>query len=244
MIPHDPLHSYVDYDSRPPHPPSLQHWLGTDRNARDVLSRIIYGFRICMSFALVLMGISLVIGSIIGGIQGYLAGKVDLIIQRFIEIWATLPFLYVVILIGSIYGRSFVILIFVISLFNWIGISYYMRAEFLRVKGQTFIKAAKTLGYSQTHIFFREILPNTLTPIITFMPFILISGISYLTALDFLGFGLQPPTPSWGALISDGLQALYAPWITISAVAALFLSLLLTTFIGEGLREAFDPKGQ
>ncbi len=243
-IPHDPLHSYLSMEGTPPHPPSLKHWLGTDRIARDLLSRLIHGFRICMSFAVVLTLISTILGVIIGGLQGYAGGKIDIVLQRFIEIWSALPFLYVVILIGSIYGRGFLLLIFVLSLFQWIGLSFYMRAEFLKIKNLTFVKAAKSLGLSNKKIFFSEILPNSLNPVITLIPFSIISGIGSLTALDFLGFGVQPPTPSWGELINQGLMNLYAPWIAFSTVAALFITLLLSAFIGEGIREAFDPKSK
>ena len=243
-IPHDPLHSYLDMEGTPPHPPSLKHWLGTDRTARDVLSRLIHGFRICMSFAVLLTLISTVLGIIIGGLQGYAGGRIDIVLQRLIEIWSALPFLYVVILIGSIYGRGFLLLILVLSLFQWIGLSFYMRAEFLKIKNLTFVKAAKSLGLSNKKVFFSEILPNSLSPVITLIPFSIIAGIGSLTALDFLGFGVQPPTPSWGELISQGLMNLYAPWIAFSAVTAIFVTLLLAAFIGEGVREAFDPKSE
>jgi microcin C transport system permease protein len=150
----------------------------------------------------------------------------------------------VVILVGSVYGRSFVLLLIIMAVFQWIGLSYYMRGEFYRLKNQTYVKAARALGIGTIGIFFRQILPNALTPVITIMPFTLIGGISALTALDFLGFGLPPPAPSWGELLSQGLNNLYAPWLAISAVAALFTTLLLATFIGEGIREAFDPKSE
>ena len=243
-IPHAPVHSYIDLEGRPPHPPSWRHWLGTDESARDVFARLIHGFRICMLFSLILTITVNVLGIVIGGIQGYLGGKVDIFTQRVIEIWSALPFLYVVILISSVYGRGFALLIFVLSLFRWYGLSLYMRAEFFRVKNLTYIKASKSLGLSNTRIFFHEILPNAMVPVITFMPFYIITGIGSLTALDFLGFGLQPPTPSWGEMLSQGLRNLYAPWLTGFTVAALFFTLLLTAFIGEGIREAFDPKGE
>jgi microcin C transport system permease protein len=243
-IPHDPLRSYLEMEEEPPHPPSGRHWLGTDTIARDVLSRLIYGFRICMLFALGLCLITAVLGIIIGGVQGYLGGKVDITVQRLIEIWSSMPFLYVVILFGAIYGRSFMLLLFVLGLFSWIGLSYYMRGEFFKIKNLTYVKVARALGFGNLRIFFKQIFPNALTPVVTILPFTLISGISSLTALDFLGFGLQPPTPSWGELLSQGLQTLYAPWIAISAVTALFITLLLATFIGEGIREAFDPKAE
>lgn len=244
IIPHSPLHSYLDMEDNPPHPPSLTHWLGTDSVARDILARLIYGFRICMVFALCLMVMGAVLGIIIGGVQGYLGGAVDIIVQRLIEIWSSLPFLYLVILVGSIYGRSFILLLLIMVIFQWIGLSYYMRGEFFKLKNMTYVKVAKALGISPVRIFFLQILPNALTPVITIMPFSLIGGISALTALDFLGFGLPPPAPSWGELLRQGLNNLYAPWIAVSAVLTLFFTLLLATFIGEGVREAFDPKSE
>ena len=244
IIPHSPLHSYLDEEGNPPHSPSTVHWLGTDSMARDILARLIYGFRTCMLFALCLMLIGAFFGIIIGGIQGYLGGAADIIIQRLIEIWSALPFLYVVILIGSIYGRSFASLLIIMAMFQWIGLSYYTRGEFFKLKKMAYVRAAKGLGIGPVSIFFRQILPNGLTPVITIMPFSLIGGISSLTALDFLGFGLPPPAPSWGEMLSQGLNYLYAPWIAISTVTALFITLLLATFIGEGVREAFDPKSE
>lgn len=237
-----PLRSYLDEPGNPPHPPSARHWLGTDQSARDVLARLLYGFRTSVSFALALACLGTLFGVIIGGIQGYLGGLFDLSVQRLIEIWSALPFLYVVILIGSIYGQTFTILLLVFSLFQWIALSYYMRGEFYRLKGQTFVQASRALGASHGRILFRHILPNALNPIVTIFPFSLIGGISSLTALDFLGFGLPPPTPSWGELLQQGLNYLYAPWIAVSAVVALLVTLLLASFIGEGARAAFDPK--
>jgi microcin C transport system permease protein len=242
IIPHGPYHSYLNLEGNPPHHPSLTHLLGTDNIARDVLTRLIYGFRICMLFAVILAATSSVFGIIIGGVQGYFGGKLDIIFQRMIEIWSSLPFLYVVILLSSIYGRSFTLLIFILSIFEWIGLSYYMRGEFFKLKDMTYVKVARAVGFGHVRIFFRQILPNALTPVITLLPFVLIAGISALTSLDFLGFGLQPPTPSWGEMLKQGLDSLHAPWVALSAIGALFSTLLLATFIGEGLREAFDPK--
>jgi microcin C transport system permease protein len=242
IIPYGPLRANLDLEGTPPHPPSRRHWLGTDNTARDVLARLIYGFRICMLFGLCLALSDAVLGILIGGIQGYRGGKTDILMQRLVEIWSALPFLYVVILLGSIYGSSFAMLLFVLALFEWIGLSYYMRGEFYRLKGMNYVKAARASGFGPARIFFKQILPNALTPVITILPFTVVSGISSLTALDFLGFGLQPPTPSWGEMLTQGLQNLQAPWIAVSSVTALFLTLLLATFIGEGVREAFDPK--
>ena len=241
-VPHSPLHSYIDLEGTPPHPPSAMHWLGTDASARDVFARLFYGFRICMLFSLILAAIATLFGILIGGVQGYFGGVIDLVVQRMIEIWSSLPFLYVVILVGTIYSRSFMILILVLSLFQWIGLSYYMRGEFLKIRNLNYVKVAKTMGMPSSHILFRQILPNGLTPVITLLPFQIIGGIGALTALDFLGFGLQPPTPSWGELLSQGLNNLFAPWLAVSTVVCLFTTLLLATFIGEGVREAFDPR--
>jgi microcin C transport system permease protein len=241
-IPWSPIKSQLTADGSPPYPPSSAHWLGTDAHGRDVLSRLIHGFRICMSFSLLLSLIGTFMGIVIGGIQGYFGGKLDIIFQRLIEIWAALPFLYVVILLGSIYGQGFWLLAVIMAAFSWIGLSYYMRAEFFKIKNMQFVKAATVLGMGHVRIFFKEILPNALTPVITLFPFSIIGGISGLTSLDFLGFGLQAPTPSWGDLLSQGLANLYAPWITIFTISALFITLMLASFIGEGIRDAFDPK--
>ncbi len=241
-VSHNPLHAYLNLEGIPPHKPSSTHFFGTDSSARDIFARLLYGFRICMLFSLTISSLGAFFGIIIGGIQGYFAGKIDIILQRLIEIWSSLPFLYVVILLGSIYGRGFGLLVFIMLLFQWIGISYYMRGEFLRIKNMNYVLAARSIGMGHIRIFFRHILPNALTPVITILPFSIIGGISSLTALDFLGFGLQPPTPSWGELLDQGLKNLHAPWIAVSTVLALFTTLLLATFIGEGVREAMDPK--
>lgn len=239
-----PLKSDLSAEGTPPHPPSWSHPLGTDASARDVFARLLYGFRISMLFSLTLTLLSMVIGVVVGAVQGYAGRSVDLLGQRAIEIWSSLPFLYVVILLGSVYGRSFALLVFILSLFGWIGLSYYMRGEFLRLKNQTYVLAARVIGVSDSRIVFRHILPNALTPVITMLPFSIVGGINSLTALDFLGFGLQPPTPSWGELLDQGLKNLQAPWLAITSVAALFITLMLAATIGEGVREAFDPKNK
>jgi microcin C transport system permease protein len=242
-IPHDPLHPYLDLADAPPHRPSLDHWLGTDEAARDVAARLLYGYRISMLFALAVTVVDAFLGILLGGLQGYFGGTFDLLAQRAIEIWSALPFLYVVILIGSIYGASFGTLLFVMSIFAWIGLSYYMRGEFFRLKNMQYVWAARALGASHSRILWRQILPNALTPVITILPFRLVAGISVLTALDFLGFGLPPPTSSWGDLLKQGLDNYtQAPWLAITAVLALFITLLLASFVGEGARAAFDPK--
>lgn len=238
----NPYRSYLEQTGNPPHPPSTRHWLGTDQAARDVAARLLYGFRNSMSFALALACIVAVLGTIIGGVQGYLGSYFDLTTQRLIEIWSALPFLYVVILVGSIYGQSLTVLLFVFAIFQWVALSYYMRGEFYRLKNQTFVQATRALGAGHIRVLFRHILPNAFNPVVTIFPFTLISAISSLTALDFLGFGLPPPAASWGELLDQGLKHLYAPWLAVSAVMALFFTLLLASFVGEGARAAFDPK--
>jgi microcin C transport system permease protein len=238
----NPLRSYLEQDGSPPHAPSRRHWLGTDDSARDVLARLLYGFRTSMTFALTLACLAALVGVVFGGLQGYFGGWFDLVSQRVIEIWSALPFLYVVILIGSIYGQTFAVLLLVFCLFEWIALSYYMRGEFYRLKGQTYTQAAQALGAGHFRILYRHILPNALVPVITLFPFTLIGGISSLTALDFLGFGLPPPTPSWGEMLQQGLKYLDAPWLALASTLALFLTLLLASFVGEGARAAFDPR--
>ena len=240
-----PYHSYLEDVQPPPHLPSLGHWLGTDRLGRDVLARLFYGFRTSMLFSLYLTVIMAILGVFIGGIQGYWGTWVDLSIQRIIEIWSALPFLYVVILIGSLYGRSFGLLLFVISLFHWIGLSYYIRGEFLKGKKASYVQAARALGLSGSRIFLRHILPNSLTPLVTILPFGMITGITVLTALDFLGFGLQPPSPSWGELLKQSLDVIHEfPHLTIVTSLVFFFTLILATLVGEGVREAFDPRAE
>jgi len=178
IIPHGPYHSYLNLESPPPHAPSTSHWLGTDAMARDIAARLIYGFRICMLFSLLLSATSAVLGIFIGGIQGYFGGKTDIIIQRGIEIWSSMPILYIVILVGSIYGRGFMLLLLIMAIFQWIGLSYYMRGEFFKLKSMTYVTAARAMGFKSGAILFRQILPNALTPVITILPFSIISGIS------------------------------------------------------------------
>ena len=229
-------------DVRYPFRPVTGHPLGIDSAGRDVLARLIYGFRSSMTFAMLLVAASLAVGTLIGAAQGYRGGRFDLVGQRVIEIWDALPFLYILILMGSIYGRSFGLLLFCYALFNWIGISYYMRAEFLRLRNWPFVEAARAQGLPSRLIMFRHMLPNALVPLVTFFPFSLVSAIGTLAALDFLGFGLPPPTPSWGELLSQAQEYPWAWWLTLYPALALFVVMLLGVFIGEGVRQAFDPK--
>jgi len=225
-----------------PFRPVPGHWFGIDNAGRDVFSRILYGLRTSMTFGLLLVLFSMGFGIIMGAIQGYFGGRVDLIAQRMIEIWSTIPFLYVMILLGSMYGRSFSLLLFCYAIFNWIGISYYVRAEFFKLRHAPFVDAARCLGLSSSRIMFRHILPNALTPIITFFPFSLVGAIGSLAVLDFLGFGLPPPTPSWGEMLQQAQSFRWAWWLILYPSLALFAVMLLGVFVGEGVRDAYDPK--
>ena len=227
-----------------PFRPVRAHPLGLDSSGRDVLVQILYGLRISMSFGLVLVIATMVIGIAMGAVQGYYGGAIDMIGQRLIEIWSALPFLYVMILLGSVYGRSFSLLLICYGIFNWIGISYYIRAEFLKLRKQPFVEAAKVMGLPPYIIIFRHILPNGLVPVITFFPFSLVGAIGSLAALDYLGFGLPPPTPSWGTLLAQGQEFRYAWWLVLYPSLALFTVILLGVFIGEGVRAAMDPRNE
>ena len=233
--------TFIKEDVRFPFRPVGPHLMGLDDSGRDVLARIFYGLRTSLNFGLLLVVTSMLIGTVIGAIQGYYGGKTDLTGQRLTEIWEALPFLYVLILLGSVYGRSFVLLLIVYGLFNWIGISYYMRAEFLRLRNQQFVEAAQCLGLPDRKILFRHILPNALVPLTTFFPFSLVGAIGTLAALDYLGFGLPPPTASWGQLLAQAQGQAYW-WLILYPSLALFLVILLCVFIGEGVRNAFDPR--
>jgi microcin C transport system permease protein len=227
-----------------PYPPVTGHWMGIDSAGRDVFARVLYGMRIALIFGLLLAVWAMVFGLVIGAVQGYFGGWVDIAGQRLTEIWSALPFLYVMIFVGSALGRSFLLLLICYSLFNWIGISYYMRAEFLRLRQRTFVEAARCQGLSSARIIFSHILPNALTPLITLFPFNLIGAIGSLAALDFLGFGLPPLTPSWGELLQQAQMFRWAWWLILFPSLALFTVMLLTVLIGEGLRDAFDPRQQ
>ncbi|MCP4402687.1 MAG: ABC transporter permease [bacterium] len=241
-IPYSPTESLRDLPGYPPNRPSWQHPLGTDDRGRDVLVRLLYGFRISMSFALKVTFLSLVMGVFVGSLQGYYGGRFDISVQRLIEIWSTIPTLYLLIIITSIFEPNYYWLIVIMTVFGWMGITYYVRGEMYREKSKDYVQAARALGAGDMAIIFKHILPNALIPIVTLTPFSLVSNIFALTALDFLGFGLPAPTPSWGELMSQGMANIYSYWLSLSPIGALFFSLLLVTFIGEAAREAFDPK--
>ena len=225
-----------------PFRPVPEHPFGIDAGGRDVYARVVHGMRIALVFGLVLAFLGMLFGLVIGAVEGYFGGKTDILLQRFTEIWSAMPFLYVMIFIGSTMGRSFAVLLVCYAIFNWITVSYYMRAEFLRLRTRTFVEAAKVQGLSTPRIIFVHILPNALTPLITLFPFLLMGAIGSLAALDFLGFGLPPMTPSCGELLAEAQQFRGAWWLILFPSAALFVVMLATVLVGEGLRDAFDPR--
>lgn len=234
----------VNYDLAMPAPsrPDHENLLGTDDQGRDVLARIIYGFRISVLFGLVLMLISSFVGIIAGAVQGYFGGKVDLYFQRFIEIWSGLPTLYLLIILSSIVVPNFWWLLGFTLLFSWMALVGVVRAEFLRARNYDYVRAAKALGVPTPIIMFRHVLPNAMVATITYMPFILNGAITTLTSLDFLGFGLPPGSPSLGEMLSQGKNNLHAPWLGITSFLTVAIMLSLLIFIGEAIRDAFDPR--
>jgi microcin C transport system permease protein len=232
----------LDLPGPAPSPPTWQNLLGTDDQARDVLARVIYGFRISVLFGLALTILSSVVGVIAGAVQGYFGGWVDLLFQRFIEIWTSMPTLYLLIILASVVTPNFWWLLGLLLLFSWTALVGVVRAEFLRARNFDFVRAARALGVGHFTIMRRHILPNAMVATLTFMPFILIGGITSLTGLDFLGFGLPPGSPSLGELLAQGKNNLQAPWLGISGFAVMAVMLSLLVFIGEAVRDAFDPR--
>ena len=225
------------------HIPSMSaNWLGTDDQGRDVLARVVYGYRLSVIFGLLLTGFSSVVGIASGAVQGYFGGLVDLIFQRFLEIWSSMPVLYLLIIMASIITPGFWPLLALLLLFSWMSLVGVVRAEFLRARNFEYVRAAKALGLSDRVIMFRHVLPNAMVASITFMPFILIGSVTQLTALDFLGLGLPPGSPSLGELVLQGKSNLQAPWLGFTAFLTLFIMLSLVVFTGEGVRDAFDPR--
>jgi microcin C transport system permease protein len=225
-----------------PAPPSAVNWLGTDDQGRDVLARLLYGFRISVLFGLVLTLLSSAIGIAAGAIQGYFGGLTDLLFQRFMEIWSGLPILYLLIILASIVQPNFWWLLGLMLLFSWMSLVDLVRAEFLRARNFDYVRAARALGVSNPVIIFRHVLPNALVATFTFMPFLLSGGVTTLTSLDFLGFGLPAGSPSLGELLAQGKNNLQAPWLGFTAFITLALMLSLLVFIGEAVRDAFDPR--
>lgn len=232
----------ADLETPAPSEPTSRNLLGTDDQARDVLSRVIYGFRVSVLFALALTLGSSAIGILVGALQGYFGGKLDLFGQRFLEIWSGLPELYLLIIISSIITPNVYWLLLIMLLFSWTRLVDLVRAEVLRVRNFEYVRAAKALGVSDFRIILRHVLPNAMVATMTYMPFILAGAVSTLTALDFLGFGLPPGSASLGELVLQGKNNLHAPWLGLTAFAVLSLMLTLMVFIGEGVRDAFDPR--
>jgi microcin C transport system permease protein len=237
-------HSTINYFATEPSPsrPTAQNLLGTDDRGRDLLARLIYGFRISVVFALLVAGISTFFGMLYGAIQGYFAGWTDIAMERFNEIWSAMPTLYMLIILSSLFSPNFWLLVLLLSLFGWLGIAAYVRAEFLKNRTLDYVRAAKALGQSNITIMRRHILPNSLTPVVTLVPFELATAIGALTALDFLGLGVPPDTPSLGELLSQGKNNLDAWWISLSTFVVLVTTLLLLVLIGDALRDALDPR--
>jgi microcin C transport system permease protein len=223
-------------------PPSWRHWLGTDDQARDVMARVIYGFRISVLFGLVLTILSSIIGIIAGATQGYFGGLVDLLFQRFLEIWSSMPTLYILIILASFIQPGFWVLLGIMLLFSWMALVGLVRAEFLRGRNFDYVRAARALGMMDARIMFRHILPNAMTASLTFLPFIVAGSVTTLTSLDFLGFGLPVGSPSLGELLLQGKNNLNAPWLAFTGFFIIALMLSLLVFIGEAVRDAFNPR--
>ena len=251
VVPYNPYESHASGSVYKPEPPSLanRHFLGTDTTSRDILARLFYGTRIALFFSLAFMACVYLIGVAVGCAMGYFGGLFDLVVQRFIEIWSNVPFLYMVIIVFSVIPATFsvpvriAVLLTVMVLFSWTAMTYYMRTETYKEKARDYAASARVVGASNTRIIFRHILPNAVSTLVTFMPFTVVSAIAAITSLDFLGFGLPPPTPSLGELLKQGTATLRtAPWIVTAAFGTLVLLLTLVTFIGEAVRESFDPR--
>ncbi|QCB45494.1 ABC transporter permease [Hydrogenophaga sp. PAMC20947] len=234
----------VNYFAKSPNPagPTVDNWLGTDSQGRDMLAQLLYGFRVSVLFALALTAVGTLIGVITGAIQGFFGGKIDLVFQRFIEIWGSMPELYLLIIFAAIFSPSLPLLLVLLSLFGWMGLSDYVRAEFLRNRQLDYVRAARALGLSNGQIIWRHVLPNSLTPVVTFLPFRMSGAILALTSLDFLGLGVPPGTPSLGELLSQGKNNIDAWWISLFTFLVLVTTLLLLTFMGDALRDALDPR--
>lgn len=234
----------LNYFAKFPNPsaPSRDNFFGTDDRGRDLLAQLIYGFRVSVLFALALTAIGVVLGIVTGAVQGFFGGKTDLAFQRFIEIWSSMPELYLLIIFSAIFSPSVALLLILLSLFGWMGLSDYVRAEFLRNRQMDYVRAARALGVGSLQIMWRHILPNSMVPVVTFLPFRMSAAILALTSLDFLGLGVPPGTPSLGELLSQGKANIDAWWISLSTFAVLVVTLMLLTFMGDALRDALDPR--
>ncbi len=234
----------INYFAREPNPskPTRENLLGTDDRGRDLLAQLIYGFRVSVLFALALTASGVLLGVLTGAVQGYFGGKTDLVFQRFMEIWGSMPELYLLIIFSAVFAPSVGLLLLLLSLFGWLGLSDYVRAEFLRNRQMDYVRAARAMGLSHWQIITRHVLPNSLTPVVTFLPFRMSAAILALTSLDFLGLGVPPGTPSLGELLAQGKNSIDAWWISLSTFGVLVTTLLLLTFMGDALRDALDPR--
>jgi microcin C transport system permease protein len=237
-------HSTINYfaSAPSPAPPDAENLLGTDDRGRDLLARLLYGFRISVVFALLVTAMCAAFGVFYGAIQGYFAGWTDIAMERVSEIWSAMPTLYMLIIFSSLFAPSFWLLVILLSIFGWLGIAAYVRAEFLKNRTLDYVRAAKALGQSDAKIMRRHILPNSLTPVVTLIPFEMAGAIGALTSLDFLGLGVPPDTPSLGELLNQGKSNLDAWWISLSTFGVLVITLLLLILIGDALRDALDPR--
>ena len=245
IFPPNPYHhSTINYFAKQPNPaaPNPQNLLGTDDRGRDIVARLVYGFRVSVLFALLVATLCTAFGVLYGAIQGYFAGWTDIAMERFNEIWSAMPQLYMLIILSSLFAPNFWLLVILLSLFGWLGIAAYVRAEFLKNRTLDYVRAARALGQSNRKIMMRHILPNSLTPVVTLIPFELAAAIGALTSLDFLGLGVPANTPSLGELLSQAKDNLYAWWISFSTFAVLMTMLLLLILIGDALRDALDPR--
>jgi len=244
LIPYSYDTPVTDLPTPAPSPPTTQNWLGTDDQARDVSARLIYGFRISVLFGVTLTVFASIIGIIAGAVQGYYGGWVDLSFQRFIEIWEGMPFLFVLLIVASLFVPGFWTLLFIMLLFAWTNLVGVVRAEFLRARNFDYVRAARALGVRNRIIMFRHVLPNAMVATITFLPFTLVGGLTALTGLDFLGLGLPPGSPSLGELLKQAKENFTAEWLTFAAFFSIMVMLMLVVFVGEAVRDAFDPRKQ
>ena len=244
LVAYNPLENDLRSDRFPPYPPSWEsgHYLGTDSTGRDVLARLVYGFRTAMAFSFALLAFNYVIGIVAGCAMGFWGGAFDLLFQRLIEVINNVPTLYVIMIVASVVVPSFWTLLAVMVLLGWTQMTWYMRTSTYKEKSREYVAAARALGAGSARMIGSHILPNALSVIVTFVPFSVAAGVTLLTALDYLGFGLPPPTPSWGEMLAQGTGHLESPWIVTSVVVAMVLVLLMVTYVGEAVREAYDPK--
>lgn len=242
IIPWDPFESNKEVVSYPSEP-SSDNWMGTDDRGRDILTRLLYGLRYSITFAFLVWVLTFFVGTVLGGLMGYFGGRTDFWGQRIVEVLSTVPQFFLLIIIISIFQPTLILLVILSSLFGWISISYYVRGEYLKNRKKEFVEAARALGAGHARIFFRHLLPNSLSPIITFSPFVIAGNITALASLDYLGFGLTPPTPSWGELLNQAQKHFTEGWwLAAYPSLALFLTLTMLSLVGEGVRDAMDPK--